>query len=212
MASLDGGPPGHLKRPTTRWDANDHPRLRPTGDGEQARSLFWAGDAFGFESLGDAAESDAGVVHLKDALYNWCGFRVGFESPQMSPCSHRVPLPARDLQVEPDRTQDVQLHLHELARTPPRLLSHHHRAHLGDHHQERPHDPSRGRPKLLRNRREGQRHRTRSSASRSARVPRRLEPNDCAIRLSVSPNQIGHHLRAGPPRWGRRGRRRRAGS
>ena len=50
------------------------------------------------------------------------------------PGDHRLPLPAGNVQVEPDRAPHVQLHLHELARTAPRVLPDHHRADLDHHH------------------------------------------------------------------------------
>ena len=60
---------------------------------------------------------------------------------------HRVPLPARHQQVEPDRAPHVQLHHHELAGPAPHQPAHHHRAHLRHHHHHRAHHPSRLRPR-----------------------------------------------------------------
>ena len=49
---------------------------------------------------------------------------------------HGLPLPARDVQMEQDRAQDVQFHHHELARPAAPVLPHHCRAHLGDWDKE----------------------------------------------------------------------------
>ena len=55
--------------------------------------------------------------------------RAGQAGPRDRSRDHRLPLPTGDVEVEQDRAQDVQLHLDELARSAPRLLSHHHRTH-----------------------------------------------------------------------------------
>ena len=57
---------------------------------------------------------------------------------------HRLPLPARHQQVEPDRAPHVQLHHHELAGPAPHQPAHHHRAHLR-HQPPPPGSPSKPR-------------------------------------------------------------------
>ena len=64
--------------------------------------------------------------------------RTGQVRPRERPRDHRLPLPAGNFEVEPDRTPHVQLHLHGTGEADLRLVSHHHRADLGDDHQERP--------------------------------------------------------------------------
>ena len=56
---------------------------------------------------------------------------------------HRLPLPARHLQLEQDRAPHVQLHLDELARAPARVLSNDHRADRSHHNRKGLDDPCR---------------------------------------------------------------------
>ena len=77
------------------------------------------------------------------------------------PDHHRMPLPARHLEMEQDRTPHVQLHHSQLARPAPHLHTHHRRAHRRHHHQNRAHHPSRPRPHRIPQRRQNQRRRTR---------------------------------------------------
>ena len=105
------------------------------------------------------------------------------------PRHHGLPLPAGDFEMEPDRAPHVQLHHHELAGAPTHHPSHHHRPDLGDHHQDRAHDPGRLRPELVSHRCQDHQQATGGSAARPPRVPRRMELHDsCAIKRGVSPN------------------------
>ena len=113
--------------------------------------------------------------------------RVGHAGRRDRPRDHRLPLPTGNLEVEQDRAQDVQLHLHELARSTPRLVSDHHRADLE-------HDDTKG--LKIRAEEDFNYYETGTKVSDAElaavpltppQVPRRLELHDCAISQSVSP-------------------------
>ena len=100
--------------------------------------------------------------------------------------------PLGDVQVEPDRAPHVQLHHHELARPTPHHPAHDHRAHLGHHHQDRAHHPSRLRPELVSDRRQDHRPAAGRCPPRTPRLPWRVELHDrCAIKRGVSPKGSG---------------------
>ena len=82
--------------------------------------------------------------------------RAGRPGRRDRPGDHRLPLPARDIEVEQDRAPAVLPHHHELARPAADQPRRRHQQHRRDHH---PHRPDRGRPpgrRHLPHRRQGQ--------------------------------------------------------
>ena len=88
---------------------------------------------------------------------------------------HRLPLPARHLEVEQDRAPDVQLHHHELERKAARLIPHRRPADRRHDDEEGLEDPSRPRRGLLPAWGKDLQQGTCGRATHPPRVPRRVE-------------------------------------
>ena len=88
---------------------------------------------------------------------------------------HRLPLPARYLEVEQDRAPAVLVHLDELAGPTPHRSADHHRADLEHDHHHRPRRIRRLRPQLVPQRSQDQRPRVQRTPHPPPRLARRLE-------------------------------------